>query len=146
MAVTDSVPDSGVVQWIAEKYETLRPSLHERARRLWAAAEARSLGRGGIAAVMAATGISSVTVDRGLRELDATESGQAVLPPDCIRKPGGGRKRARDQQPGFVKALEALVEPTVRGDPESALRWTCKSTYHLAAELKRQGFRVGPRT
>ena len=140
------MPDTAIVQWISEKYGALRPSLHERLRRLWAAAEARSLGRGGIAAVMAATGMSSATVDKGLRELEAAESGEAVLPPECIRKPGGGRKRAKDQQPGFVKALETLVEPTTRGHPASALRWTCKSTYNLAAELRQQGFRVGPRT
>ena len=120
--------------------------LNERSRRLWGATEARSLGRGGIAVVMAATGMSSATVDRGLKELDAMESGGAVLPPERVRKPGGGRKPARDSQPGLTKALMRLVEPTARGDPESPLRWTCKSTYHLAAALKREGFRVGPRT
>jgi hypothetical protein len=145
-AAIEDMPDAVVVERIREKYLVSQPSLHERARRLWAAAEARSLGRGGIAAVMAATGMSSVTVDKGLRELDAAASGGAVLPPDRIRKPGAGRKRAKDQQPGLAKALERLVEPTARGDPESPLRWTCKSTYNLGAELRRQGFRVGPRT
>lgn len=95
---------------------------------------------------MAATGMSSATVAKGLGELAAAESGEAGLSSLRIRKPGGGRKRARDRQPGLAKALAELVEPTARGDPESPLRWTCKSTYHLAAELRRRGFRVGPRT
>ncbi len=116
------MPDAMVVQWIREKYEALRGTLNERARRLWAAAEARSLGRGGIAAVIEATGMSSATVHKGLKELEAGSSGGEVLPPGRVRRPGGGRKRARDKQPGLAKALERLVEPTARGDPESALR------------------------
>ena len=120
--------------------------LNERSRRLWAGAEARSLGRGGIAAVIAATGMSSATVAKGLRELDEAESGGAALPPDRVRRPGGGRKRARDEQRGLVKAIARLVEPTARGDPGCPLRWTCKSTFNLATELRRQGFEVGPRT
>ncbi len=138
--------DAIVVQWISEKYEALRGTLNERARRLWAATEARSLGRGGIAAVIEATGMSSRTVHKGLKELEAGESGGEVLAPGRVRQPGGGRKRARDKQPGLVKALEHLVDPTARGDPESALRWTCKSTRKLADELRRQGFDVGPHT
>lgn len=140
------MPDALVVEWIREKYEVLRPSLNERARRLWAATEARSLGRGGIAAVIAATGLSSATVDRGLRDLEAAKLGTVELPPERVRKPGGGRKRAREKQPGLTEALKGLVDPTTRGDPESPLRWTCKSTRHLADELRRQGFLVGPRT
>ena len=140
------MPDASLVEWVRNKYRSLSEMLNERSRRLWGATEARSLGRGGIAVVMAATGMSSATVDRGLKELDAMESGGAVLPPERVRKPGGGRKPARDSQPGLTKALMRLVEPTARGDPESPLRWTCKSTYHLAAALKREGFRVGPRT
>ena len=140
------MPEAIVVDWIREKYRALRSSLHERARRRWAATEAQSLGRGGIAAVIAATGLSSATVNRGLRELIAAAAGGGEWPPDRIRRPGAGRKRATDQQPGLAKALSDLVEPTARGDPESALRWTCTSTYHLAAELRRRGFRVGPRT
>ncbi len=138
--------DAIVVQWISDKYEALRETLNERARRLWAATEARSLGRGGIAAVIEATGMSSRTVHKGLKELEAGESGGEVLALGRVRRPGGGRKRARDKQPGLVKALERLVDPTARGDPESALRWTCKSTRKLADELRRQGFDVGPHT
>jgi len=140
------MPDAAVVKWIREKYRALSTALNERSRRLWAAAEARSLGRGGIAAVIAATGISSATVDKGLGELDAAESGDVRLPPGRVRRPGGGRKRARDEQPGLARALERLVEPTARGDPQAPLRWTCKSTSKLAIELGRQGFHVGPRT
>jgi hypothetical protein len=140
------MPDAAVVQWIRNKYQVLSETLNERSRRLWAATEARSLGRGGPAAVIAATGMSSATVYKGLGDLAAARTGRATLPPDRLRRPGGGRKRAVDQQPGLTKALAGLVEPTARGDPESALRWTCKSTYQLAAELRRQGFAVGPRT
>ena len=107
------------------------------------------MGRGGPAAVIAATGMSSATVYKGLRELDAQVAGGSALgglPPGRIRKPGGGRKRARDKQPGLSAALAGLVEPPERGDPEHPLRWTCKSTSQLAAELRRQGFQIGPRT
>ena len=140
------MPDEVVVEWVREKYQALSAVLTERSRRMWAATEARSLGRGGIAAVVAATGMSSATVSKGLGELAAAEAGREVLPQGRIRRAGGGRKRARDKQPGLSRALERLVEPTARGDPECALRWTCKSTSKLAAELKRQGFDVGPRT
>jgi len=140
------MPDATVVQSVRGDYQALSPLLNERSRRLWVAAEARSLGRGGIAAVIAATGMSSATIAKGIRELEEAESGGAGLPPDRVRKPGGGRKRARDQQRGLVKAIARLVEPTARGDPECPLRWTCKSTYNLATELRRRGFEVGPRT
>ncbi len=140
------MPDPAVMEWVREKYLSLSEVLNERSRRLWAATEARSLGRGGIAAIVAATGMSSATVHKGIRELEAGEAGEEALSTRRIRKRGGGRKRAHDRQPGLVEALEWLVEPTARGDPESALRWTCRSTYNLAAALKRQGFQVGPRT
>ena len=140
------MPNAMVVEWVKDKYEGLKGSLNERSRRLWAATEARSLGRGGVAAVIAATGMSSATVSKGLRELEAKVAGGATLPPGRIRRPGGGRKRARDKQPGLSAALAALVEPTARGDPEHSLRWTCKSTAKLAAELQKQGFQVSPRT
>ena len=140
------MPDAIVVKWIKKKYQALEPSLNERSRRLWAAVEARSLGRGGGAAVMAATGMSSATVSRGLGDLQVQARAGAVLPGGRIRCPGGGRKSAREKQPGLSAALAALVEPTARGDPEHPLRWTCKSTSKLAAELRQQGFQVGPRT
>ena len=140
------MPDAAVVEWIREKYLSLSEVLNERSRRLWAATEARSLGRGGIAAVVAATEMSSATVHKGIRELEAGEGSEEVVSTRRIRRKGGGRKRARDIQRGLIETLESLVEPTARGDPESALRWTCKSTSNLAAELKRRGFQVGPRT
>ena len=90
--------------------------------------------------------MSSATVHRGIRDLEAVEADEEVLAERRIRKPGAGRKRAHDSQPGLIEALDLLVEPTARGDPESALRWTCKSTYNLSAELSRRGFRVGPKT
>jgi len=136
------MPDAIIVAWIRQKYEALKPALNERARRLWAATEAGSLGRGGMASVIAATGMSSATLSKGLRDL----AEGAWLPAGRVRRPGGGRKRARERQPGLSEALAALVEPTARGDPEQPLRWTCKSTSNLSAGLWRQGFRVGPRT
>jgi hypothetical protein len=136
--------DAIIVRWVREKYVPLKPSLNERTRRLWAATEAQSLGRGGVAAVMAATGMSSATVYRGLGDLKAGTG--AVLSAGRLRKPGGGRKAVRDKHPGFSSALATLVESTARGDPEQSLRWTCKSTSKLALELGRQGFPVGPRT
>ena len=140
------MPDATLVEWVRVKYESLVDLLNERSRRLWGATEARSLGYGGIAVVLAATGMSSATVAKGLKELDAMESGGDVLSPERIRKSGGGRKRARDSQPGLTKALMRLVEPTARGDPTQPLRWTCKSTSKLAAELNRLGVQAGPRT
>jgi hypothetical protein len=137
------MPDATIVDWLREKYEALKPLLTERSRRLWAATEAASLGRGGIAAVMAATGMSSATLNRGLRELESTIDSP---PAGRVRRPGGGRKCARETQPGFTQALATLVEPVTRGDPERPLRWTCKSTLKLSHELSRQGFCVGPRT
>ena len=114
-------------------------------RRQWAAAEARELGWGGVTAVAAATGLSRTTVTAGVAELDLdpcrrlAESGR-------VRRPGGGRRPLTETDPGLAAALEALVEPMTRGDPESPLRWTCKGTRRLAVELSRQGHPVGERT
>jgi hypothetical protein len=140
------MPDAIVVEWIRQKYRALRPSLSERTRRLWAATEADSLGRGGVASVIAATGMSSATLNKGLGELAVVTAGGTSLPAERSRRSGGGRKRARDRQPGLPDALAALVESSVRGDPEQPLRWTCKSTSRLSVELRRQGFEAGPRT
>jgi hypothetical protein len=140
------MPDAVVVQWLRVKYQALSGTFNERSRRLWAATEAQSLGRGGVAAVIAATGMSSATVYKGLGDLEAAVKGAGILPPERIRHPGGGRKQVIDTQPGLAGALEDLVEPTARGDPECPLRWTCKSTYKLAVELRHRGFQVGPRT
>ena len=123
---------------IRSKYRTLSPAMNERSRRLWAATEAIALGRGGIALVLRATGLAFNTVYRGMGELDRKE----FLPPDRVRRPGGGRKKATALNPGLSRALDRLVEPLSRGDPESSLRWTLKSTRRLAAELKAQGYSV----
>jgi hypothetical protein len=136
------MPDAIVVEWIRDKYTALAAELDERGRRRWAAIEARSLGRGGIAAVAQATGLSDRTVRTGIHELDSGES----LPPDRQRRRGGGRKARSAEQPRLTKALDRLIEPVTRGEPTSALRWTCKSTRTLAGELRRQGFQVSAST
>jgi Rhodopirellula transposase DDE domain len=114
------------------------PVFTERTRRLWAATEARALGYGGIAQVVRATGISASTIRRGLREL-ATD---APLPPERTRRAGGGRKRKTERDPTLLRDLDALVEPTAPGDPESPLRWSCLSTRTLAVALDALGHSV----
>jgi hypothetical protein len=106
---------------------------------LWAAAEAKALGYGGVSLVARATGLTRPTIHAGLKDL----AGATVLPPCRVRRPGAGGKPLTVTQPGLQAALEALVEPTCRGDPESPLRWTCKGVRRLAAALHQQGFRVG---
>lgn len=132
------MPDAQVVKWIRDKYLAIVSDLDERGIRRWAAAEARSLGWGGISAVAKATGISDRTIRNGIQELDDPQTPTA----DRQRKTGGGRRRREEEEPGLIEALEALVEPVARGDPMSPLRWTCKSTYVLADELTTQGFVV----
>ena len=119
--------------------------MDERMRRQWAASEARDLGWGGVTAVAQATGMSRVTITAGLRELQQPAK-QRALEATRVRRPGGGRRAVTESDPELVAALEALIEPVTRGDPESPLRWTCKSTRRLADELTRQHHRVGPRT
>ena len=137
-----SMPDAQIVEWIREKYHAIAEDLDERARRRWAAAEARSLGWGGIAAVAAATGISDRTIRSGIVELDNSDS----APIERQRREGGGRRARQYEQPELLDALDALVDPTTRGDPVSPLRWTCKSTHTLAGELRGQGFAVSSNT
>jgi len=132
------MPDAQVVEWIREKYTAVFADLDERARRRWAAAEARSLGWGGIEAVALATGLSDRTIRSGIYELDDPSAPPATQQ----RRFGAGRKSREFEQPGLVDALERLVESGARGDPMSPLRWTCKSTRTLAGELTRQGFTV----
>jgi transposase len=134
--------DRRIVQWIAAKFQGLSPELGERARRRWAAVEAVSLGYGGIVAVSAATGMAVSSIRRGIEELD---SGDA-LPTGRQRRAGAGRKRKEATHAGIKEALERLVDPESRGDPQSPLRWTCRSTRRLAEELTAQGFPVAPTT
>jgi hypothetical protein len=126
---------------LAAKFGGLFPHLDERQRRLVAGAEARALGHGGIRVAARAAGMREGTVSRGVAELEAGEE-----PLGRARRPGGGRKRAADLDPGLRPALLALVEPDERGDPASPLRWTAKSLRVLAAELARAGHRVSADT
>jgi len=126
---------------LQRKYTALESELTERSRRLWAATEARALGRGGIALVEQATGISRSTISRGLRELESGES----LEPGKTRRPGGGRKRATEKDDRLIVDLEGLVEPTASGDPDSPLLWTSKSVRHLADELQAMGHEISHR-
>jgi transposase len=134
------MPEAQVIEWIRQKYHAMLPELDERGRRRWAAAEARSLGWGGVTAVALATGMSDRTIRNGLQELESPET----LPAGRQRREGGGRKSREVESPGLVEALERLVEPGVRGDPMSPLRWTCKSVRTLAQALRRQGFVISP--
>ncbi|MBU2600548.1 MAG: ISAzo13 family transposase [Actinobacteria bacterium] len=127
---------------IGERYRALAGELDERRRRLWAAAEARSYGWGGIAAVARASGISETTVRAGLRELAAGET----LAPGRVRRPGGGRKRLCDKDPTLVEDLERLVDADSRGDPELPLRWTAKSVRRLAQALCGLGHQISHET
>ena len=137
--------DAQVITRIQTKYQSLEPEMDERMQRQWAAAEARDVGWGGITAVAEATGMSRTTITAGLRELMLPEE-ERVKEAGRIRRPGGGRKLVTEIDPGVLAALEALIQPTTRGDPESPLRWTCKSTENLADELTRQNHPVGART
>jgi hypothetical protein len=121
---------------LTEKFTALFPHLNERQRRLYAATEARALGHGGITRVARASGLSRPTISQGLRDLDGTPT------PDRVRRPGAGRPSIHERDPDLQAALDALIEPTTRGDPESPLRWTCKSTRQLAAALRAQGHPV----
>jgi hypothetical protein len=128
---------------IRKKYQALCGRLDERGRRAWAAAEARSLPYGGVSLVARATGLSRTTIHAGMRELQ--KGPQSTMVAGRSRKAGGGRKPLTHHNPDLLQALGKLIEPTTRGDPISPLRWTCKSTRHLASELQRQGYSIGDR-
>lgn len=139
--------DTDLLESLRRKYQALLPLLNERQRRLWAAVEAGEIGWGGVTAVALATGLSQTTIGVGLREIKG-DSDQSA--PDSatlrVRRPGGGRKQAAAHDHSLLADLEALVDPETRGDPQSPLRWTCKSTRKLAEGLKQQGHSVGYRT
>jgi len=128
---------------LATRFAVLLPHLNERQQRLALAVEARLLGHGGVRAVAQVAGVSETTVRKGVIELEA---GEEPFPPGRVRRPGGGRKQAAQQDPDLLPALLALVEPDQRGDPMSPLRWTTKSLRHLAEELTRQGHPVSAPT
>jgi len=127
---------------VRAKFVALEPVMDERMRRLWAGAEAEGLGRGGIALVERATGMSRTTIRAGRDELR-----RGVHPSDVVhvRRPGAGRPALVEVEPELPFALESLVDPVTRGDPQSALRWTSKSTRKLAEELFEQGYQVSSR-
>ena len=126
------------IESIRGRFRRLEPFLDEQGRRLFAANEALSLGRGGVRSVSVATGIARSTINRGIAEL---KSGRNEIG-GGIRRSGAGRKRAVDRQPGLLAALEAVVEDAIRGDPEAPLRWVSRSQRKIAEFLRQQGFKV----
>lgn len=131
--------DAQIIDRLERKFNSLAGDLDERGRRRWAASEAIALGYGGISAVSRATGLSDHTIRKGIRELESNQP----LPSTRQRRSGGGRKPLEHHQPSLIKAIDRLVEPTERGDPQSPLRWTCKSLSNLQIELRKQGLKVG---
>jgi hypothetical protein len=129
------------IERVRSQFQRLEPFLDERGRRLYAANEAMALGRGGVMAVAAATGIARSTINGGMVGLRAArnEIGRG------IRRPGAGRKREVERQPGLLAALEAVIEDAIRGDPEAPLRWVSRSQRNIAEALRRQGFKVSQR-
>src|ERR671935_1146385 len=133
--------DSAMREVLRRKFTRLASALDERGRRRWAASAALALGHGGIKAVAQATGLGERTIRRGWQDL---RHAPALASPTSRRRRcgGGGRQPPQGHEPPLVSALDALVDPTTRGDPMSPLRWTCKSTRKLAKELCRQGHPV----
>jgi transposase len=126
---------------IARKFQMLKHEWNERQKRLWAAGEAICLGHGGVSVVARATGLSRPTINQGIRELKNEER----LPENRVRREGGGRKNITEKQPTLLTSLDALIEPTAKGDPMSPLRWTTKSTRQLYEALCGEGFDISPR-
>jgi hypothetical protein len=143
--LVDDIPmgNEDIVEKVRRKFERLSDVLDERGRRVWAAAEAEALGYGGQSIVAKATGLSRTTLHR---EGSENQGGGLSPSPGRIRKKGGGRKQLTHTGPELLAALERLVEPTTRGDPESPLRWTCRSTRQLASSLADQGYPISHQT
>jgi len=125
---------------ITTKYKQLEGVLNERSRRVWAASEAMAIGHGGISRVMKATGLSRNAIKHGISDLNGESAPNELT--GRVRRKGGGRKKLEDLDGSLLKELDALISPETRGDPESPLRWTTKSTRNLSNELKKKGFSV----
>ncbi len=138
--------DAERIAGIRRKFQALSPVLDERSRRHWAAVEANELGWGGVTAVSAATGLSRTTINAGMKQLKNRSATEDNNTSGRIRRPGGGRKPMTESDPQLMEALEKLVEPVTRGDPQSSLRWTLKSTQRLADELTDQQHPITART
>src|ERR1051326_3450321 len=158
----DSLETAAHLATLERKYRALRPVLNERTRRLWAATEARALGRGGISLVHRATGIGERAIRNGVKELQSVTADNETdiptpvapvegaigahegcsLPPERIRRPGAGRKSLLSRDPTLLADLEALLDPVTRGDPQSPLRWCCKSLYQIKAALQDRGHSI----
>ena len=138
--------EAAAIERIRGKYVALSSVMDERLRRQWAGAEAVAIGWGGVSAVSSATGLSRNTIAVGVRELESRQRNLAAPVESRVRRLGAGRKPVTQTDPDLLAALEALVDPVTRGHPESPLRWTCKSTAVLAAELTRQRHPVTDRT
>lgn len=131
-----------ILSAVSQRFRLVDPSLTEVSRRIWAAAEAATIGAHGNAIVAQATGISRTTITKARVETEEV----ADAPSPRQRQPGGGRKPLAETDPTLLADLDKLIDPCTRGDPESALRWTCKSTYHLAEALQQQGHGISQRT
>ena len=138
--------DADILRELKAKYRSLKPIMDERMRRRWAASEARAYGWGGVRAVSTVTGMSPSTIRIGMKELAEQERNPKAEVTTRLRRVGGGRKRQTELDPQLQTSLEKLVEPLTRGDPESALRWTCRSTANLSQALKEQGHQASPQT
>jgi hypothetical protein len=135
----------GAVAQIRDKFEALAPLFNERTRRCWAAAEAKALGHGGVSTVARATALARQTITTGIQELATLPSAPAEEL-NRIRQQGAGRRPLTEHDPALLTALDRLIDPMTRGAPDSPLRWTCKGTARLAAELVREGHHVSART
>jgi hypothetical protein len=127
---------------LKQRFELLLPYMNEKIKRLYLAAEAKSIGYGGITEVSEVTGVSRTTITLGCKELENSDNNKLSQNLERIRNEGGGRKNIVEKQPEIWEELEKLIEPYTRGDPESPLRWTCKSTRKLADSLNKEGFKI----
>ena len=131
-----------LISQVKKRHQVMCEHLSEKEKRIWAASEAITIGRGGDTIVFEATGISRVTISKGKKEIKSKD----IISPGRIRKSGGGRKNLTKKYPRIVNDLDTIIDPVTRGDPQSPLRWTCKSTYKLAEALKAKGHLISQKT